>query len=158
MKIFLSLIAIAFTAAMSSAQSPRADSIPQILERVDSGAALRVRTQRQTVRGTLTGIGTDALVLGVSSGAQTPIRFDAIDEMWKQGHYAKHGAIIGGTIGATVLTGFGLLLVSALCETGDGCTSDKTKVVIYGIAVGGGAGALLGAGVGYLTKRWIEIY
>jgi hypothetical protein len=158
MKIFLSLIAIALIPVTSSAQSPRADSIPQILEKVDSGAALRVRTQRQTVRGTLTGIGTDALVLGVSSGRQTPIRYDAVEEIWKQGHYAKHGAIIGGTIGGAVLTGFGLLLVSALCETDDGCRNDKTKVVIYGIAIGGGAGALLGAGVGYLTKRWIEIY
>ena len=158
MKIFLFLVAIVLIPGMSSAQSSRADSIPQILEKVDSGAALRVRTQRQTVRGTLTGIGTDALVLGVSSGAQTPIRYDAIEELWRQGHYAKHGAIIGGTIGATVLSGFGLLLISALCETDDGCKNDKTKVVIYGIAVGGGAGALLGAGVGYLTKRWIEIY
>ena len=158
MKILLSAIAIALIPAMSGAQASRADSIPRILEKVDSGSALRVRTQRQTLRGTLTGIGTDALVLGVSSGAQRPIRYDAIDEMWKQGHYAKQGAIIGGTIGGAVLTGFGLLLVSALCETGDGCRNDKTKVVIYGIAVGGGAGALLGAGVGYLTKRWIEIY
>ena len=80
MKFFLSLVVIAFIPAMGSAQTPRADSISQILEKVDSGAALRVRTQRQTVRGTLTGIGTDALVLGVSSGAQRPIRFDAIDE------------------------------------------------------------------------------
>ena len=158
MKFFLSLVAIALIPAMSGAQSSRADSIPQVLEKVDSGAALRVRTQRQTVRGTLTGIGTDALVLGVSSGAQTPIRYDSIEEMWRQGHYARHGAIIGGAIGATVLSGFGLLLISALCETDDGCKNDKTKVVIYGIAVGGGAGALLGAGVGYLTKRWIEIY
>lgn len=158
MKIFLSAALIALVPAIMDAQTPRADSISQVLQRVDSGSTLRVRTERQTTRGTLTGFSSDALVLGVTSGAQTPIRFDAIDEMWKQGHYAKHGAIIGGTIGATVLTGFGLLLVSALCETGDGCTSDKTKVVIYGIAVGGGAGALLGAGVGYLTKRWIEIY
>jgi hypothetical protein len=158
MKIFLSLIAIALIPALSSAQSPRADSIPQILEKVDSGAPLRVRTQRQTVRGTLTGVGTEALVLGVSSGVQTPIRYDAVEEMWRQGHYAKHGAVIGGTIGATVLSGFGLLLISALCETDDGCRSDKTKVVLFGVAVGGGAGALLGAGVGYLTKRWIEIY
>ena len=158
MKLFLSLIAIALIPAMSSAQSSRSDSIPRILEKVDSGSALRVRTQRQTVRGTLTGIGTEALVLGVSSGTQTPIRYDAIEEVWKQGNYAKHGAIIGGTIGATVLSGFGLLLISALCETDDGCRNDKTKVVVYGIAIGGGVGALLGAGVGYLTKRWIEIY
>ena len=158
MKILLSLIAIVVIPVASSAQSARGDSIAQILEKVDSGASLRVRTQRQTIRGTLTGIGTDALVLGVSSGAQTPIRYDAVEEMWRQGHYAKQGAIIGGTIGGAVLTGFGLLLVSALCETGDGCRNDKTKVVIYGIAIGGGAGALLGAGVGYLTKRWIEIY
>jgi hypothetical protein len=158
MKKFLFLMAAALIPAMSHAQEPRADSIPQILEKVDSGAALRVRTQRQTIRGTLTGIGTDALVLGVSSGAQTPIRYDAVEEMWRQGHYAKQGAIIGGTIGGAVLTGFGLLLVSALCETDDGCRNDKTKVVIYGIAIGGGAGALLGAGVGYLTKRWVEIY
>lgn len=158
MKILLSAIAIALIPTMSSAQSAHADPIPRVLEKVDSGAALRVRTQRQTIRGTLTGIGTDALVLGVSSGAQTPIRYDAVEEMWRQGHYAKQGAIIGGTIGGAVLTGFGLLLVSALCETDDGCRNDKTKVVIYGIAIGGGAGALLGAGVGYLTKRWIEIY
>ena len=158
MKILLSAVAMTLLPAMTGAQTPRTDSIPRILEKVDSGSALRVRTQRQTIRGTLTGIGTDALVLGVTSGAQTPIRYDAIEEMWKQGHYAKQGAIIGGTIGGAVLTGFGLLLVSALCETDDGCRNDKSKVVIYGVAIGGGGGALLGAGVGYLTKRWIEIY
>jgi hypothetical protein len=158
MKILFSLVAALLIPSVAIGQAPSPDSIPKVLQKVDSGAALRIRTQRQTSRGTLTAFSDNALVLGVSSGAQTPIRFDAIDEIWREGNYAKPGAIIGGSVGAAVLTGFGLLLVSGLCDTGDGCKSDYPKVVIYGIGIGGGAGALVGGGIGYLTKRWIKVY
>lgn len=156
-KLFFVALTAAIIPFAASAQTQR-DSVPQALERVDSGATLRVRTERVTTRGTFAGLGNDAFVLLSTTGAPTPIRFDAVEEIWRQGHYAKHGAIIGGSIGAAVLTGFGFLLISGLCETDDGCRSDYPKVALYGIGVGGGAGALLGAGVGYLTKRWIKLY
>lgn len=164
MKRLVACAAFLFIPAVAPAQSPdpvpvtRADSIARALQRVDSGAALRVRTSRATTRGMFSGVSDDALVLAGDAGNVTPIRFDAVQDIWKQGNYAKNGAIIGGLTGATLLTSFGLLLVTGLCETGDGCRGDYPTVVLYGIGIGGGAGALVGGGIGYLAKRWIEIY
>jgi hypothetical protein len=150
----------ALAGAQSESQAPitQRDSVSQAVQSVDSGSILRVRTSRLTTRGTLAGSSDNALVLATPSGTLAPIRFDAIEEVWKQGHYAKRGAIIGGVTGATLLTTFGLLLISGLCEQVDGCSNDYPTVALYGIGIGGGGGALVGGGLGYLAKRWIKVY
>lgn len=157
MKKFLALLLITVAPASADAQAPR-DSIPQILEQVDSGSMLRVRAGRVTTRGRFSGMSNDALVLEQTTGSQTPIRFNAIDDIWKQGTYWKQGAIIGAVTGTAVLTGFGWVLVRVSCEQDDGCRNDYRTVVLYSILLGGGGGGLVGAGLGYVAKRWIPIF
>ena len=158
MKNLLLIAAFSLMPVALAAQTARADSVAVSLQKVDSGAALRVRADRRTTYGKFTGVGTNALVIETPAGIQAPVRFDTVDEIFRQGHYAKRGAIIGGATGAVLLTGFGALIVSALCENQDGCAGDYATVAVYGVGVGGGGGALLGAGLGYLAKRWIKIY
>jgi hypothetical protein len=157
MKILLALVVAATIPNVSRAQAAP-DSIPQILETVDSGAVLRVRTGTRTTRGRFSGMSNEALVLEQASGQQTPIRFDAVSEMWEQGNYWKQGAIIGAVTGTAVLTGFGWVLVRVSCEQDDGCKNDYRTVVLYSVLLGGGGGGLVGAGLGYVAKRWVRIY
>jgi len=35
---------------------------------------------------------------------------------------------------------------------------DYLTVILNGIGIGGGGGALVGGGLGYLAKRWIRVY
>ena len=157
MKRLSALLLIAIVSTPLAAQT-QTDSIPQILEKVDSGSMLRVRIGRQITRGRFSGMSNDAIVLEQTSGAQTPIRFSVIDDIWKEGSYWKQGAIIGGVASAAVLTGFGFLIVKASCEQDDGCKGDYPIVALYAIGVGGVGGGLVGAGLGYLAKRWIPIF
>ena len=157
MKRLSALLLIAIVSTPLAAQT-QTDSIPQILEKVDSGSMLRVRAGRQMTRGRFSGMSNDAIVLEQTSGAQTPIRFSVIDDIWKEGSYWKQGAIIGGVASAAVLTGFGFLIVKASCEQDDGCKGDYPIVALYAIGVGGVGGGLVGAGLGYLAKRWVPIF
>ena len=157
MRKIILIAALAFAPAIVSAQTPT-DSVARALEKVSTGAELRVRAGPRTTRGLFAGMSDNAFVLDTGSGTQVPIRFDAVDEMYKQGSYWKRGAIIGAVTGTVVLTGFGWLLVNVACEQDDGCRNDYSTVVLYSIAVGGGGGGLVGAGLGYIAKRWIRIY
>lgn len=153
--IFIAILALAPRLAGAQTQT---DSVAKSLEKVSTGAELRVRAGPRISRGLFVGMSDNALVLDAGSGSQIPIRFDAIEEMWKQGSYWKRGAIIGAVTGTVVLTGFGWLLVNVACEQPDGCKADYPTVVLYSIALGGGSGGLVGAGLGYMAKRWIRIY
>jgi hypothetical protein len=157
MKKILALLLIGIAPSTVHSQTAP-DSIPQILQQVDSGAMLRVRAGRATTRGRFSGMSNDALVLQQESGSQTPIRFTAINDIWKQGTYWKQGAIIGAVTGTAVLTGFGWVLVRVSCEQDDGCRNDYRTVVLYSVLLGGGGGGLVGAGLGYVAKRWIPIF
>lgn len=163
MKRFFQLILVCLPAIAGAQSQPpvpasRVDSVSMAVQALDSGSVVRVRTPRLTSRGRLAGSSDNSLVLATPTGTLSPIRFDSIEEIWKQGHYAKRGAIIGGAAGAALLTSFGLLLVSGLCEQADGCSDDYPTVILYGIGIGGGGGALVGGGLGYLAKRWIRVY
>lgn len=157
MRKIIFIAALAFAPSTLSGQTPT-DSVARTLEKVSTGAELRVRAGPRTTRGLFSGMSDNALVLDTGSGSQIPIRFDAVTEMWKQGSYWKQGAIIGAVTGTAVLAGFGWLLVTVACEQDDGCKNDYTTVVLYSVALGGGGGGLVGAGLGYIAKRWIRIY
>lgn len=161
MKRFFQIILVCLPAISGAQSEPvvtQRDSVARAVQALDSGSLLRIRTPRLTSRGNLAGSSDNALVLSTSSGTLSPIRYDTIEEIWKQGNYAKRGAIIGGATGAALLTSFGLILVNGLCEQSDGCSDDYPTVVLYGIGIGGGGGALIGGGLGYLAKRWIKVY
>ena len=148
---------LAFAPSIASSQAP-GDSVARALEKINTGADLRVRAGPRTTRGLFAGMSDNAFVLDTGSGSQVPIRFDVVDEMWRQGSYWKQGAIIGAITGTAVLTGFGWLLINVACEQEDGCKNDYSTVLLYSVALGGGGGGLIGAGIGYIAKRWVRIY
>ena len=158
MKHLIIAAVLAITPSLSSAQTAAVDSIPAVLQQVDSGAMLRIRSQRQTLRGNLVGIGNSGVVIESDAGVPTPIAFNGITDIWKQGNYWKRGAIIGGVTGSAILSAFGFVLLNVACEQEDGCKNDRPTVVLYSIALGGSTGALVGGGLGYLARRWIRIY
>ena len=157
MRKIIFMAALAFAPSIASAQTST-DSVAKALEKVSTGAELRVRAGPRTTRGLFAGMSDNAFALDVGAGSQVPIRFNAVDEMWKQGSYWKQGAIIGAVTGTVILTGFGWLLVNVACEQDDGCRNDYSTVVLYSVAIGGGGGGLVGAGLGYIAKRWVRIY
>ena len=157
-KSFLSILLLCAAPLTSSAQQAAQPSLPAALEKLDSGATLRVRAQRQTLRGDYLGMSKQGLALGLESGDQRAILFNDVTDIWREGNYWKRGAIIGGATGTAILTGFGFVLLNVACEQDDGCKSDRPTVVLYSLLLGGGTGALVGGGLGYFAKRWIRIY
>ena len=60
-------------------------------------------------------------------------------------------------VGGFALGTFGVLLVNGLCESAKGCSSDAFGAAIWGGAIGAAGGGVLGAGIGFLVKRWERI-
>jgi len=157
-RLFLLILLLCVAPFTSGAQQAAQPSLPQALEKLDSGATLRVRAQRQTLRGDYLGKSNQGLALGLESGEQRAILFNDVTDIWREGNYWKRGAIIGGVTGTAILTGFGFVLLNVACEQDDGCKGDRPTVVLYSLLLGGGTGALVGGGLGYFAKRWIRIY
>lgn len=63
-------------------------------------------------------------------------------------------ALVGGVIGAAAFTGFLHVIISAFCESTEGCKDDHRRAWGYGIVIGGAGGGLIGAGIGSLITRW----
>jgi hypothetical protein len=82
-----------------------------------------------------------------------------VDTVWiRAGNRAREGALIGGTVGAALVTGFLFAVIHGLCDAPGGCTGDYPRAVAMGVGLGGGSGALLGAGLGSLTPGWKRVY
>ncbi|HKY97962.1 MAG TPA: hypothetical protein VJL35_08920 [Gemmatimonadaceae bacterium] len=157
-RLFLPFLLLCAAPLTSGAQQASQPSLPAALEKLDSGATLRVRAQRQTLRGDYLGMSNQGLALGLESGEQRAILFNDVTDIWREGNYWKRGAIVGGITGTAILTGFGFVLLNVACEQSDGCKGDRPTVVLYSVLLGGGTGALVGGGLGYLAKRWIRVY
>jgi hypothetical protein len=159
MKRTIIAVALATLAGTAQAQmAPPSAAIPAALDDVHTGTLLRVRAQRQNGEGRYSGLTRDALVLGITPGNSQPIDFDEITDIWKRGSNWKRGAIIGGITG-TVLTSAAVIAIgTAACEQPDGCRGDIPTLIFFSALIGGGSGALVGGGLGYLAKRWVKIY
>lgn len=143
-----------------SAQDNSADRIREVeraAQRLNPGSPTRVRTRTETIQGQFSTATAESIILARGE-ATTPVPLTTIEEIWKRGRSAGTGALVGAGIGAVAVGGFGVFLVDALCETGDGCRDDKLGVGAYGAVIGALGGGLLGAGIGALVKRWVRIY
>lgn len=69
------------------------------------------------------------------------------------------GAASGLRVGTPVrIAAVGGLHVAGLCDAFGGCRDEYPKAIGVGLALGSGAGALLGAFVGAATHRWRRVY
>jgi hypothetical protein len=121
-----------------------------------SGSTLRVHTATERTSGTLERLGMQSVALQQGDRLRDIALADII-RVDRRRRSAGRGALIGGAIGAAAFTGFLHLIVSALCESTDGCQRDHNRVWGYGIILGGAGGGLLGAGVGSLIPRWERV-
>jgi hypothetical protein len=117
------------------------------------GTRLRIATAGEVVQGRLALVTPSTLTITTDSG-QRAIPLQNITTVWERKRHGGRGALIGGVIGAAGFTGFLHLIVSALCDSSDGCTRDHRRAWGYGIVLGGAGGGLLGAGIGSLFTRW----
>jgi hypothetical protein len=121
-----------------------------------SGSVLRVHTASEQSSGTLARLGMQSVALQEGDDLREVALADII-QVDRRRRSAGRGALIGGAIGAAAFTGFLHLIVSALCESTDGCQRDHNRAWGYGIILGGAGGGLLGAGVGSLIPRWERV-
>lgn len=117
------------------------------------GAHLRISMAGDLVTGRFASVTPSTLTLATDSG-QRAIPLANITTVWERKRQGARGALIGGVIGAAAFTGFIHLIVSALCESTEGCAADHRRAWGYGIAIGGAGGGLVGAGIGSLFTRW----
>lgn len=121
-----------------------------------SGSTIRVHTISERTSGTLERLGMRSVALRQGDGMREVALADII-RVDRRRRSAGRGALIGGAIGAAAFTGFLHLIVSAFCESTDGCQRDHNRAWGYGIVLGGAGGGLLGAGVGSLIPRWEQV-
>ena len=117
---------------------------------------VRVRSGDLRTVGRLQGFQGHTLMWRVGNGdVRTPL--SELDAVWvSAGRATGQGALIGASVGGGLLALGGAFLISALCD--NGCGDDYAKMILRGGAVGGGSGALLGAGIGSLVRRWRRVY
>src|SRR6266699_3604880 len=107
----------------------------------------------QRFEGRLVAVDSSPLVLRFA-GSHPVVALTAIDSLWVRRHSTRSGALVGGIL----VGGASFGLATALCELGgdrDGC--NQWGFVAGATLVGGGVGALLGAGVGGLFPKWKRI-
>lgn len=121
-----------------------------------SGSTLRVHTATDRTSGTLERLGMQSVALRQGDGLRE-VALAEITQVDRRRRSASRGALIGGAIGAAAFTGFLHLLISAFCESSEGCDRDHNRAWGYGIVLGGAGGGLLGAGVGSLIPRWERV-
>lgn len=116
-----------------------------------TGQTLRVRlADGQRFEAKLVGVDSNPLVLRfVQAPLGVPI--SSINSLWLRRRGTGRGALIGGIVVGAASFAFLALVCNAFSE-GNGCESWGA---VAGLTlVGGGAGALVGAGIGSLFTRW----
>ncbi|MDX2262775.1 MAG: hypothetical protein SFU84_13875 [Gemmatimonadales bacterium] len=146
---YLSALALSLLAAAPAAAQVTAEP----LSALRSGAHLRVALAGDLVNGRFATVTPSTLTITTDSGPRA-IPLQNITTVWERKRHGARGALIGGVIGAAAFTGFLHLIVSAFCETSDGCAKDHRRAWGYGIVIGGAGGGLVGAGIGSLFTRW----
>ena len=119
---------------------------------------VRVRSGDIRTEGRLQGLQGDTLVWRAHNGdRRTPL--SELDAVWvSAGRATGKGALIGAAVGGGLLALGGSFILRATCDNVNGCRDEYAKVILHGGAVGGGSGALLGAGIGSLVRRWRHVY
>jgi hypothetical protein len=139
-------------AAPLRAQAADTARVHAVLAAECPGARVRLYLTGDSLQGVCGAVLDGSLVVR-TAGAERPVALASVREVWLQARQTKRGAIIGAGAGATLLTLAGVAVVAAFCETGD-CGGDYANVIPLSVAVGGASGALIGAGIGYLTMAW----
>ena len=131
-----------------------ADSLTRVLDRFNTGAAIRINESR----GHFFGLKDGAVVFEGENNIRN-IPLSDVSEVWTQKSHFKSGAVTGAIIGGIPLAALGALFVGVACENSDThCRGDYPVAIAYGLVIGGTGGALIGGLIGYAIKRWDRVY
>ena len=142
-------------AQVAEPAAARAERVAAAVGRMTIGDDVMLQSTGQELRGTLRRSVGDSIVVGVgTTEVRTPM--SQVNALFVRGNEAGHGAIVGGIVGGVVFGLGGLALEQGLCENANGCSA-AGAVIGFG-ALGAGAGALVGAGIGVLVTRWERVF
>jgi hypothetical protein len=148
-----SLLAVALSIAPLGAQ----DTLPAWPKVPPVGSTLRVETPAGRTVGKLERYTPRSVVL-LDKAERRELPLDQVMRVDRRRRSTGTGALVGGAVGAAAFTGFLHFIISALCDSTEGCQNDHNRAWGYGIVLGGAGGALLGAGVGSLIPRWERVF
>jgi len=132
---------------LSTRPLPAQATLDSALTRLSPGKHVRLRAEGgPRLEGRFLGSTTGSTVqLGVGGGTR---EVAGIDSLWVRGNAIGLGALVGAVAVGIPWT----VLIVMVCGTDDdGC---ETGAVVGAAAIGSGAGALLGVGVGALIHKW----
>lgn len=130
-----------------------AQHMPESLLRLKPGTTLRVETTSLTrIEGRLLRTTGDTLFLS-AQGSETVVPLPDLHVLWHRGRATKTGAIVGGLVGAVGLS----ILFQALSGLSDEPGAGGSPV-LWGVALGGAGGALVGGVIGAAIPKWHRRY
>lgn len=154
----LAVLALSAHALLAGAPLPAQTPAAVAVARLAVGATVRAAVAGARVTGRVQSAGPDTLVLALRDGAATPLALAGVDTIWQRGGRATgRGALIGAVVGGVGFASFVALTYQGGCGN-DGCGVNKRDAAFLAIAVGGAAGALLGAGIGSLKHTWQRVH
>jgi hypothetical protein len=158
MRILPALAAMLLVAAPpAAAQAEDTARVGAVLAEVCPGVRVRLHgAAGGTVQGRC-GPVLDGRLVVTDDAARRALPLASVREVWVHERQTRRGATIGAGVGAGTLVLAGVLFVNLACYSSD-CTRDYLLAIQYGTLIGGGAGALLGAGIGYLSRDWERRY
>lgn len=143
-----------------------APAAAQTLDTTAVGAALtacpgaRVRLHQGSggpVQGRCGPVMDGRLLIRDGDGSERVVPLQGVREVWVHERQTQRGALLGAGIGAGTLVLTGVLLVNMTCYSSE-CANDYVLAIQWGALIGGGTGAVVGAGIGYLSRDWERKY
>lgn len=158
MRPLLLSVLLALLAAPLCAQPSDSATAEVVLATACPGA--RVRLYRETggpVQGRCGPVMDSRLLLRDAGADEREVPLASVREVWVHERQTRKGALLGAGIGAGTLVLTGVLLVNMACYSSE-CANDYVLAIQWGALIGGGTGAVVGAGIGYLSREWERKY
>lgn len=146
-------------AGRAEAQADTTSPGIQRLRRACEGSVARVlTTSGESVQGRCGPVEDRRLVVLSEGDRVREIPFGTVEGLWVRRSGVRQGAGAGALIGGVGGAAWAVLVISALCDAGDGCQEDMLVGAIAGGAAGSLTGLVVGGAIGSVTRVWVRVY
>jgi hypothetical protein len=127
---------------------------------LSAGQRIRVRAAGAlSVEGVFGGLeGQDMLLSTPQAGQDQRVPIDRLQALWVRKRATKEGAVIGAITGAVFGIGVAFYVDKYVGTDCRSCEPDPLEVGLVLGASGAGAGAVVGAAIGFLVQRWSPVW